>query len=99
MDDHPYFYIYTPDGKKRTYEIFVYAKVLEGSEVYRKHFETMKKRTTYYENILNQAITSRNITLDGFDTTVTLSTCANRGYYNRMVLQGKLIKIEQNQQP
>lgn len=99
MDANPYFYIYTPDGKKRTYEIFAYAKVLEGSDVYKKKFDTAKERLTYYKTIRSQAIITRDIELDEFDTTVTLSTCANRGYYNRMVLEGKLIRIEVNQQP
>lgn len=94
MDTYPYFYIYTPDGKKRTYEIFAYAQVRDGSKTYTQMFQTADERLGHYEDILNQSITRRNIDLDEFDTTVTLSTCASRGYYERMVLIGKLISIE-----
>lgn len=99
MDTYPYFYIYTPDGKKRTYEIFVYAQVTDGSGTYTQMFETAEERMGYYQDVLSHAITKRNVDLDEFDTTVTLSTCASRGYYDRMVLIGKLISIEVDKQP
>lgn len=94
MNKNKYFYIYTPDGKKRTYEIFAYAQVVDGTDIYTAKFETKEERNTYYEKILKRAVTKRNIELDEFDTTATLSTCARYGYYNRMVLVGKLISIE-----
>lgn len=94
MNEYPYFYIYTPDGKKRTYEIFAYSKVKDGSTTYSLRFETVKERLTYYEDLINRAITKRDIDLDEFDTTVTLSTCAGSGYYDRTVLMGKLIQID-----
>ena len=94
LDSYPYFYIYTPDGKKRTYEIFAYAQVTDGSGTYMQMFDTAEARMAYYEDIKNRAITKRDMELDEFDTTVTLSTCASRGYYERMVIIGKLIRIE-----
>lgn len=99
MNENPYFYIYTPDGKVRTYEIFSYSEVIDGSDTYNIEFESMDDRSKYFQAVKNQAVTFRDIPLTAFDTTVTLSTCANYGYYNRMVLEGKLIKIEvQNNQ-
>ena len=32
--EHPYFYIYTPDGKTRTYEVFSAGVVKDSAEVY-----------------------------------------------------------------
>lgn len=94
MDSYPYFYIYTPDGKKRTYEIFAYAQVQDGSGAYDLQFDTLEKRDAHCRDILGRAITKRDVELDGFDTTVTLSTCASRGYYERMVILGKLVLVE-----
>lgn len=99
LEEHPYFSIYTPDGRKRTYEIFVCANIMDGSDSYTAHFQTVKERNQYYKTLYEQAITSRKVDLDEFDTTVLLSTCAARGYYNRIVLCGKLISIEQNKYP
>lgn len=94
MDQNPYFYIYTPDGKKRTYECFAYSEVRDGSSVYENRFDDINDRMTHFDTIKNQAVTIREIPLSGFDTTVTLSTCTTYDYYQRMVLEAKLIKIE-----
>ena len=94
LDENKYFYIYTPDGKKRTYEIFAYSSVTDNSIAYETTFETKEERRAYYENIQKKAVTKRKIDIDEFDTTVTLSTCASRGYFNRIVVVGKLVEIE-----
>ena len=94
MRDNPYFYIYTPDGKRRTYEIFACAQVKDGSSTYGIRFKTTKERLEQYAQLKKHAIAKKDIELDEFDTTITLSTCANRGYYNRIVLEGKLIAID-----
>lgn len=95
MDANPYFYIYTPDGKKRTYEIYAYSEVIDGSDAYNIHFDTQQDRSEYFQMVKDHALTIRDVSLTNFDTTVTLSTCANYGYYERMILEGKLMKIEQ----
>lgn len=99
MDNNPYFYIYTPDGKKRTYEIYVYAQVKDASDVYTMNFKSSEEKIDYFEKMKARTITSRDVELDEFDTIMTLSTCARYGYMNRIVIQGKLISIEVNQQP
>lgn len=99
LDANPYFYIYTPDGMKRTYEIYLYAQVEDASDAYSLSFDSAEEKNTYFDKMKSRAITSRDVGLDEYDTIVTLSTCANYGYYNRIVVQGKLISIEVNQQP
>lgn len=99
LDEHPYFYIYTPDGKKRTYEIFACANILDGTATYDITYEDKEDRLAYYNTLYQKAIAKRTIDISEFDTTVTLSTCAARGYYNRIVICGKLIAVEQNQVP
>ena len=97
LDANPYFYVYTPDGRKRTYEIYVYAQVRDASDVYTMNFESTEEKLDYFEDMKARAITSRNVELGKYDTIMTLSTCASYGYMNRMVVQGKLISIEENQ--
>lgn len=97
MDTNPYFYIYTPDGKKRTYEVYAYSQVTDGSDVYSIRFESSSDRLKYFQFVKDHTWTRRAVTLDQFDTSITLSTCASYGYCDRMVLQGKLISITQNQ--
>lgn len=97
MEENPYFYIYTPDGKKRTYEIYAYAQVTDAGRAYTIRFDTLKERQEYQDWIRNKASVYRDITVGEYDSLVTLSTCASSGYYNRIIVQGKLIAITQNQ--
>lgn len=99
LDEHHVFYIYMPDGTRRTYEIFVCSNVIDGSDTYTAWFQTAKERLSYYDDLYRQSISERSADLDEYDTTVTLSTCAARGYYNRIVICGKLVAIEQNKYP
>ena len=93
LDANPYFYVYTPDNKKRKYEICMYAQVTDGTDVYSFNFDTPKERNEQFKMIADGAITTRNVELDELDTTIILSTCASRGYYDRMIVIGKLIGI------
>lgn len=99
MDEHPYFYIFTPDGRKLTYEIVCYSKVTDGSDAYLMHFDSPDERMAYYNMMLYNAVTKRDVELNRFDTTVMLSTCNNTGYYDRVTILGKLTAIDLNGQP
>lgn len=99
LDENPYFHIYTPDGQKRTYEIVCYSSVTDGSDAYLMHFESPNERMAYYDMMIYNAITKRDIEISRFDTTVMLSTCNNTGYYDRLVVLGKLVSIDLNGQP
>lgn len=99
MDENPYFYIYTPDGQKRTYEIICYSSVTDGSDAYLMHFESPDERMAYYDMMIYNALTKRDVELNRFDTTVMLSTCNTTGYYDRLTLLGKLVDINLNGQP
>lgn len=99
MDEHPYFYIFTPDGRKLTYEIICCSSVTDGSDAYLMHFESPDERMAYYDMMLYNAKTKRDVELNRFDTTVMLSTCNNTGYYDRVTILGKLTAIDLNGQP
>lgn len=95
LDENPYFYIYTPDGRKLTYEILCCSHVKDGSDAYLMHFESPDERMAYYKMMLSSAWAKRDTELDRLDTTVMLSTCnSSAGYYERTVILGKLIEID-----
>lgn len=107
MDEHPYFYIYTPDGQKLTYEIICCSYVTDGSDAYLQHFNSPDERMAYYDMMLHPlskgkgCITKRDVELDRLDSTVMLSTCnkSGSGYYDRTVILGKLTAVDVNGQP
>ncbi len=99
LDEHSYINIYTPDKRKLTYEIICYSSVIDGSEAYMMHFESPDERMDYYDLLIDNAITKRDIELNRFDTTIMLSTCNTTGYYDRLVILGKLIAVDLNGQP
>lgn len=94
LDENPCFYIYTPDGKKMTYDIICYSSVTDGSDAYLMHFNSPNERIAYYDMMIDSAITKRNIDLGKFDTTIMLSFCNTTGYYDRLVVLGKLTDID-----
>lgn len=100
LDENPYFYIYTPDGRKLTYEILCCSHVKDGSDAYLMHFESPDERMAYYNMMLNNAWSKRDVELNRLDTTMMLSTCnSSAGYYERTVVLGKLIEIDLKGQP
>lgn len=100
MDKNPHFYIYTPEGRKLSYEIICCSHVKDGSDAYMQHFESPDARMAYYDMMKYNAVAKRDVNLDRFDTTVMLSTCnSSAGYYERTVVLGKLTAVDLNGQP
>ena len=93
LNANPYFWVYTPDHRKRKYEICSFGTATDGTDVYSFNFDTPKERNEQFEMIMDGAVTKRDVELDAFDTTMVLSTCASRGYYDRVIILGKLIRI------
>ena len=74
---HPYFYIYTPDGKTRTYEVFSARVVKDSAEVYNLNITTDEEFEAYLAECKS---TSNYVTSPGVDRNskiVSLSTCTN----------------------
>ena len=87
-EENPYFYIYTPDGKEITYQIYSYAVVDATSDVYLtsfaddgayQEFLNMTKEVSAYD-------TGVEVTTE--DTIVTLSTCTSASDDHRIIVQG-----------
>ena len=91
---HPYFYIYTPDGKTRTYEVFSARVVKDSAEVYNLNITTDEEFEAYLAECKS---TSNYVTSPGVDRNskiVSLSTCTNVNDDERFLLQGVSIKEE-----
>lgn len=109
MDEHPYCYIYTPNGQKLIYEVICCSYVTDGSDAYLMNFESPDERMAYYDLMLHPyskqtgkgCITKRDVELDHFDSTIMLSTCnkSGSGYYDRTVILAKLVGVDINGQP
>ena len=88
--EHPYFYIYTPDGKVRTYTIFSAGVVKDTAENYTISFETDED----FENYISMCRESSNYQVDvevnAQSKIVSLSTCTNVQDDERFLVQGVL---------
>lgn len=91
--EHPYFYIYTPDGKVRTYKICSVEITESDSKSYQMEFADEKE----YENYL-QLITENSLypatAAKKEASVVSLSTCTNVKESQRLVVHGILQKEE-----
>ena len=88
--EHPYFYIYTPDGKVRTYTVFSAGVVNDTAENYEISYQTDED----FENYIKTCRESSNYTVDvevnAQSKIVSLSTCTNVQDDERFLVQGVL---------
>ncbi len=91
-EQNPYFYIYTPDGRELTYEIYAAGVVNDTSGVYQTVFSTDEE----FQNFLNLASSyseyDTGVAVTTQDTVVTLSTCTSASDEHRFVVQGVKIR-------
>ena len=91
---HPYFYIYTPDGRTLVYEAFSARVVKDSAEVYNLNITTDEEFEAYLADCKS---TSNYVTSPGVDKDskiVSLSTCTNVNDDERFLVQGVLIREE-----
>lgn len=74
---HPYFYIYTPDGKERTYQIFAAGVVKDTADNYKLAFSTESEYLSYLELCKNSSNYPVDVELNAQSKIVSLSTCTN----------------------
>ena len=88
--EHPYFYIYTPDGKVRTYTVFSAGVVKDTAENYEISYQTDED----FQNYINTCRASSNYDVDvevnAQSKIVSLSTCTNVQDDERFLVQGVL---------
>ncbi len=93
-EENPYFYIYTPDGRKYVYHIYSAGEVVDMSSTYDTQFVSdslfrdflkMTKETAEYETGIEPGVNDR---------IVTLSTCTSASDEHRFVVRGVKVKEE-----
>lgn len=93
---HPYFYIYTPDGMARTYQVFSAAVVKATAENYDITYATEDEFVNYLQMCKATSNYQVDVPLDASSKIVSLSTCTNVNDDERFLLQGVLINEERN---
>ena len=92
--EHPYFYIYTPDGKVRTYEIFSAGVVKDTSDSYIMDYADDAAFQTYSDYIKQQSAYPTSAEVTTASKIVSLSTCTNVRDDERFLVHGVMIKEE-----
>lgn len=92
--EHPYFYIYTPDGKVRTYEIFSAGVVKDTSDSYIMDYADDAAFQTYIDYIKQQSAHPTSAEVTTASKIVSLSTCTNVRDDERFLVHGVMIKEE-----
>ena len=94
--EHPYFYIYTPDGNVHTYQVFSAAVVKDTAPNYTMTFPTEQEFLNYLQLFKDTSNYPVDVNLDVTSKIVSLSTCTNVRDDERFLVQGVLIKTEKN---
>lgn len=94
---YPYFYIYTPDNKVLTYQVFSAGVVHELADNYKTQFTSDEEFLQYIELCRNSSSYSVDVELDADSRILSLSTCTNVRDDERFLLQGVLISEEVNE--
>lgn len=90
--EHPYFYIYTPNEGKLTYQVFAAAVVNDQSANYKLVYSTEQEFADYLEMCKNSSNYQTDAKVDSGSKIVSLSTCTNVEEEDRFLLQGVLIE-------
>lgn len=86
--EHPYFYIYTPDGKEITYQVFAVSVVKDTSESYKKWYNTDEEFLDYIQYIRSIAGYKTDVEVGADSKIVSLSTCTNVSDDERLLVHG-----------
>ncbi len=91
-EKYPYFYIYTPDGREITYEIYSAGVVRDTSESYQTEFATEEDFQKFIDLTKSASEYDTGVEVTADDTIVTLSTCTSASDENRFVVRGVKIR-------
>ena len=89
---HPYFYIYTPDGTTKVYQVFSAGVVKAVAENYNLDYDTDDDFLNYLELCKNSSNYQVEADLNSGSRIVSLSTCTNVLEDERFLVQGVLIE-------
>ncbi|MDD3401764.1 MAG: class B sortase [Hespellia sp.] len=91
---YPYFYIYTPDGKVSTYQVFAAEYVQDDSEIYSVDFADDAAFLNRINLIRASALYQTDVEITAQNQIVVLSTCTDFAKDQRFLLNGVKIKEE-----
>lgn len=89
---YPYFYIYTPDGKTRTYQVFSAGVVKDTADNYILSYATDEDFMKYIELCRSTSNYAVDVEVNAQSKIVSLSTCTNVNEDERFLLQGVLVE-------
>lgn len=88
--EHPNFYIYTPDGKIRTYKVFAASVVKDTADQYNLTYETDADFESYLTMCKEASNYDTGTEVNAQSQIISLSTCTNVRQDERFLLQGVL---------
>ena len=90
---HPFFYIYTPDGKEIKYHIYSVAEVIDGQESHMYDFPTDEDFQNFIDATVQKSFYDTGVVPDLNSQVVTLSTCTKENNNHRLVVHG--VKVQE----
>lgn len=84
--EHPYFYIYTPDGREITYQVFAADVVKDTSESYDKYYADDAEFAEYITYIRSLSLYTTEVEVSAGSRIVSLSTCTNASDDERLLI-------------
>lgn len=85
---NPYFYIYTPEGKEMTYQVFAVSIVKDTSESYQKSYASDVAFLSYIQYVRGIALYPTEVEVEADSHIISLSTCTNVRDDERILVQG-----------
>lgn len=92
--EHPDFYIYTPDGKIRTYTVFSAGVVKDTAENYDLDYASDEEFEQYLKLCRDSSAYQVDVELNAQSQIVSLSTCTNVRDDERFLVQGVLTSTD-----
>jgi sortase B len=89
---NPNFFIYTPDGRELTYEIFSVGRIVDDSQTYQIEFNSEEEIQGVFDLMVKESAYDTGVSIKADDKVVTLSTCTAESDNHRFVVHGKLVK-------
>lgn len=90
-EEHPFFYIYTPDGKEMKYRIFAVSIVEDVSRSYTKYYENEEQYLDYLMYLKSISRYDTGVEVTATSRIISLSTCTNVTETQRLLVHGVAI--------
>lgn len=87
-EQHPYFYLYLPDGTVETYQVFSVSIVKDTARSYHKWYGSPEEFLSYVEHIRSVSLYPTDVQVGAEDKLLSLSTCTNVAEDERLLVHG-----------